>query len=198
MPLPAGVSEDGYVGAPAGAPVEVVRAETNDLLVPANSEIVLEGWVEGEELAPEGPMGEYHGYAFPEGGLQPVFHVEAVTCWIVVSVERARRSELAFSDDELAELITETLFASHPGWLVPKVIVVDDDIDVTDVSQVVWALATRHHPQTGTRLYPDTPDTPGLPVVPYLTTAEAKAGRGGKSVTNCPLPHGFPAARPTP
>ncbi|MFJ5881518.1 UbiD family decarboxylase [Kitasatospora cineracea] len=241
MPLPAGVSEDGYVGALAGAPVEVVRAETNDLLVPANSEIVLEGWVAAEELAPEGPMGEYHGYAFPEGRLQPVFHVEAVTfrdepilpvcaaglppeenhtiwgtmvsaaaldvlrraglpvdfawcsyeaatCWIVVSVERARRSEFAGPDGELVDRIADVLFASHAGWLVPKLIVVDDDIDVTDVSQVVWALATRHHPQTGTRLRPD---TPGIPMVPYLTPAEAAAGRGGKSVTDCLLPPGF-------
>lgn len=45
MPLPAGVSEAEYVGALCGAPLELVKCETNDLLVPSTSEIVLEGTI---------------------------------------------------------------------------------------------------------------------------------------------------------
>ncbi|OJD33784.1 3-octaprenyl-4-hydroxybenzoate carboxy-protein [Diplodia corticola] len=65
MPLPDGVSEAGYVGAMAGTPLDVVRCETNELRVPASSEIVLEGTLSTDDFAPEGPFGEMHGYVFP-------------------------------------------------------------------------------------------------------------------------------------
>lgn len=49
-------------GAIRGEPIEVVRCETNDLLVPATSEIVVEGEVDADDFKPEGPFGEYTGY----------------------------------------------------------------------------------------------------------------------------------------
>jgi 4-hydroxy-3-polyprenylbenzoate decarboxylase len=65
------------------------------------------------------------------------------------------------------------------------IILVADDIDITDIDQVVWAMATHYHPGTGEHLYPD---TPGIPVVPYLTADEVRTGRGGKSVMSCLQP----------
>lgn len=61
MPLPDGLSEAEYIGSLVGQPLEVVKCETNDLMVPANSEIVLEGFCSITETAPEGPFGEMHG-----------------------------------------------------------------------------------------------------------------------------------------
>ncbi|MFJ8932171.1 UbiD family decarboxylase [Streptomyces sp. NPDC102364] len=238
MPLPAEVNEDGYVGALAGSPVDVVRTELHDLHVPANSEIVLEGWISPDETAPEGPMGEYHGYSFAESKPQPVFHVETVThrdepilpvcvaglppeenhtiwgtmisatsldllrssglpvsmawcsyeaatCWIAVSVDIGRLAGMRMSERQLADAVAEVLFGSHTGWLVPKVILVADDIDVTDIDQLVWAMATRYHPGTGEYVYPE---APGIPMVPYLTPEEVRTGRGGKAVISCLLP----------
>jgi len=49
-------------GGIAGEPVEVVRCKTVDLLVPAHSEIVIEGIIPTDELEPEGPFGEFTGY----------------------------------------------------------------------------------------------------------------------------------------
>ena len=45
-----------------GQPLNVVRAKTVDLLVPAEAEIVIEGFINTECLEPEAPFGEYHGY----------------------------------------------------------------------------------------------------------------------------------------
>jgi 4-hydroxy-3-polyprenylbenzoate decarboxylase len=45
-------------------PIEMVKCETNDLLVPATSEIVIEGTVSISEMLAEGPYGEYAGYHF--------------------------------------------------------------------------------------------------------------------------------------
>lgn len=61
MPLPDGVSEAEYIGSLVGTALEVTKCETNDLLVPANSEIVFEGFCSVTETAPEGPFGEMHG-----------------------------------------------------------------------------------------------------------------------------------------
>lgn len=62
MPLPDGCTEAGYIGAMTGHAIDVVKCETNDLYVPANAEIVLEGTMSITETGPEGPFGEMHGY----------------------------------------------------------------------------------------------------------------------------------------
>lgn len=65
MPLPDHLSEADYIGAMTGTPLDVVKCETNNLYVPATSEIVFEGTLSTSETAPEGPFGEMHGYVFP-------------------------------------------------------------------------------------------------------------------------------------
>ena len=55
-------SEYEFAGGIAGEPVEVVRCRTVDLLVPAYSEIVIEGIIPTDEMEPEGPFGEFTGY----------------------------------------------------------------------------------------------------------------------------------------
>ncbi|MCH6578055.1 MAG: UbiD family decarboxylase, partial [Proteobacteria bacterium] len=60
--LPAGVDEFHVSGALAGSPLNVVKAKTVDLLVPAEAEVVIEGFVDTEYLEPEAPFGESHGH----------------------------------------------------------------------------------------------------------------------------------------
>lgn len=61
IPLPDGLSEAEYFGSLVGSPLEVVKCETNGLYVPANSEIVFEGFCSVTERVREGPFGEMHG-----------------------------------------------------------------------------------------------------------------------------------------
>ncbi len=56
------MDEVGVAGGAAGEPIHMARAHSVDLLVPADSEIVIEGLVDTEYLEPEGPFGESHGY----------------------------------------------------------------------------------------------------------------------------------------
>jgi UbiD family decarboxylase len=60
--MPENLDEVWVAGALAGAPINVVRAKTVDLLVPAEAEIVIEGLIDTEFLEPEAPFGESHGY----------------------------------------------------------------------------------------------------------------------------------------
>jgi UbiD family decarboxylase len=77
--------EFAIMGALRQAPVPLVPCETVDLLVPADAEIVLEGYIDGDWEHVEGPYGEYTGcYGAPHRN--PVFKVTALT----------RRSEAIF------------------------------------------------------------------------------------------------------
>jgi UbiD family decarboxylase len=60
--LPESVDELYVAGALVGAPINVVKAKTVDLLVPAEAEIVIEGFIDTEYLEPEAPFGESHGH----------------------------------------------------------------------------------------------------------------------------------------
>ena len=60
--LPESLDELHVAGALVGAPINVVKAKTVDLLVPAEAEIVIEGFIDTEYLEPEAPFGESHGH----------------------------------------------------------------------------------------------------------------------------------------
>jgi len=60
--LPETMDEIHVAGALVGAPINVVKAKTVDLLVPAEAEIVIEGFIDTEYLEPEAPFGESHGH----------------------------------------------------------------------------------------------------------------------------------------
>ena len=77
-PVPPIIDEYLFSGILRGEPVEVVKCVTNDLLVPAHAEIVLEGYVEIGEMRWEGPFGDHTGY-YSLADDFPVFHVEAIT-----------------------------------------------------------------------------------------------------------------------
>jgi 4-hydroxy-3-polyprenylbenzoate decarboxylase len=76
--LPVGVDEIGVAGGLAGVPINVVRGRTVDLLIPAEAEVVVEGFVDPDYLEPEGPFGESHGYVALED-FNIVIDVTAIT-----------------------------------------------------------------------------------------------------------------------
>ncbi len=60
--LPETMDELYVAGGLVGSPINVVKAKTVDLLVPAEAEIVIEGYIHTDELEPEAPFGESHGH----------------------------------------------------------------------------------------------------------------------------------------
>lgn len=78
VPAPPEVEEFLVAGFLRGKPVEIVKCETVDLEVPAQAEIVLEGYVELGEMRTEGPFGDHTGFYTMEDQY-PVFHLTAIT-----------------------------------------------------------------------------------------------------------------------
>ncbi|HBY98717.1 MAG TPA: phenylphosphate carboxylase subunit beta [Chloroflexi bacterium] len=81
VPLPYQVSEYDIIGALRKEPVEVFKSDLTGLLLPAHAEIVLEGFVDPNDVRPEGPFGEYTGYysgADKEEWPKQVLHVTRI------------------------------------------------------------------------------------------------------------------------
>jgi len=78
VPAPPDIEEYLIAGFLRQKPVELVKCETVDLEVPATSEIVLEGYVNLDELRIEGPFGDHTGFYSLED-LYPVFHLTCIT-----------------------------------------------------------------------------------------------------------------------
>ena len=77
-PLPYGIDELFFAGFLRGKPVEVVKAKTVDILVPARAEIILEGYVEIGEEKIEGPFGDHTGH-YSVAANYPVFRLTCIT-----------------------------------------------------------------------------------------------------------------------
>jgi len=78
VPAPPDVEEYLIAGFLRGKPVELVKAETVDLEVPAHAEYILEGYVKLAELRTEGPFGDHTGF-YTMQEQYPVFHVTCIT-----------------------------------------------------------------------------------------------------------------------
>jgi UbiD family decarboxylase len=76
--LPVGLDEFTVAGGLAGSPINVVKAKTVDLVVPAEAEIVIEGLIDTEYCEPEAPFGESHGHVALEEYNMPM-RVTAIT-----------------------------------------------------------------------------------------------------------------------
>jgi UbiD family decarboxylase len=179
------ISKFEVVGGLFGEPMQLRRAETIDLDVPAWAEIVIEGEIVAGEREPEGPFGEFTGY-FSRRSTDNVFLARAVVvregAWFhSIASGRAPDHILPLGVLREAEIrnalrrvipgvravhvptsggASFTAYVSikqtRPGeakhaipvvlgvdHYLKLVVIVDDDIDVFDESDVLWAMATR-------------------------------------------------------
>ena len=191
-PVPEGISNFVFAGFLRGESVELVPARSVDLEVPANAEVVLEGYVDPVERTVEGPFGDHTGYySAPEPF--PVFHVTRIThrsrpvylttvtgkpptedAVLGKAVERVFRPVIRMVLPEVVDmnLPMEGLFINvgivsirkaypdhprkvmHALWglgqmmFVRYLIVVDDDVDVHDLSEVLYRVGLQADPGT--------------------------------------------------
>ena len=119
-PLPKHVGELMLAGFLKGSPVELVQCKTVDLQVPANAEIVLEGWVDRTDVGIEGPFGDHTGFYTPPEEF-PIFRLSAITMRrdaiypsIVVGKPPA--------EDEWLAKATERIFLPAIRMSVPEIV----------------------------------------------------------------------------
>lgn len=217
-PVPDSLSEYAFAGLLRGTKTEVVKSISNELEVPAGTEIVLEGYIDPKETALEGPYGDHTGY-YNEQEYFPVFTVTHITMRhkpIYHSTYTGRPpDEPAVLGEALNEVFIPILQKQFPEivdfYLPPEgcsyrlavvsmkkqyvghakrvmmgvwsflrqfmytkfVIVCDDDINIRDWKDVIWAMTTRCDPARDTTMIEHTP-------IDYLDFASPIAGLGSK------------------
>ena len=122
--------------------------------------------------------------------------LESACHWLLVAVHADWHASFPGSSKELAQKIGEVLFSTKTGFGIPKVILVEDDFDFTDVGQVVWAFASRAHPHHGEIYFENLPQN-NLPV--FLDPNEKFSYHASKVIHNCLLADRYSdAERPVP
>lgn len=181
-PLPPDIDEYLLAGYLNGAPVDFVECVSQPLEVPAQAEIIIEGYVDPNELRPEGPFGDHTGYYTPVE-MFPLFHVTAIThrtdpiypatvvgippmedAWMGKATERLFLPLIRLFLPEIVDvnmpvegvfhnLLLVSIRKRYPGqarkvifglWglallsLSKTIVVVDEWVDVQNLSQVAW------------------------------------------------------------
>jgi 4-hydroxy-3-polyprenylbenzoate decarboxylase len=222
-PVPDNLSEYQFAGLLRGAKTEVVKClgalqRNADLQVAASSEIVLEGYIDPNETALEGPYGDHTGY-YNEQAHFPVFTIERITmrknpiyhstytgkppdepAMLGVALNEVFVPLLQKQFPEIVDfylppegcsyrLATVSIKKQYPGhakrvmfgiWsflrqfmYTKTIIVVDDDVNIRDWKEVIWAMTTRVDAARDTLIAENTP-------IDYLDFASPVAGLGSK------------------
>jgi 4-hydroxy-3-polyprenylbenzoate decarboxylase len=193
--LPAGLSEYEWAGGVVGRPVPVARAPITGLPIPAYAEIVLEGFVDADDMRVEGPYGEFMGYYASGAPVLPTMEVQAVyhrrdpiilgcpqgkpphednqflayvrSCLVWDQLERAGVPDVRgvwcppiAANRFLTVVSIQQRYPGHArqagvlaaqvgaaAYMSRYIIVVDEDVDVTDMDEVLFAVFTRSDPK---------------------------------------------------
>jgi 4-hydroxy-3-polyprenylbenzoate decarboxylase len=190
-PVPEGMDKYLFSGIVRKRGIKLVKCNTMDLEVPANSEIVLEGYVDPDDIHMEGPFGDHTGYytppePYPSFNLtcvtrrkNPIYHTTVVgkpileDAYIGQVIERSFLPLIQMFQPEVVDfsmppaawfqgLAIISIKKRYPGqakkvmmglWgmgqlsLTKMFIAVDDDIDIHNMDEVLWAMTTRTDPK---------------------------------------------------
>lgn len=211
-PVPEGLDKYLFAGITRKKGIQTVKCKTVDLEVPANAEIVLEGYVDPFDVRAEGPFGDHTGYYTPQepyptftltGIMQrqkPIYLTTVVgkpileDAYIGKVIERSFLPLIRMFQPEVVDFAMPaagwfqgmaiiSIKKMYPGqakkvmmglWglgqlaLTKIFVVVDDDVNVQDMNDVIWAITTRADAARDTIIIDNTPtDTldPASPLV---------------------------------
>ncbi|MCX5780468.1 MAG: menaquinone biosynthesis decarboxylase [Firmicutes bacterium] len=195
-PLPKEIDELIFAGFLRKKPVEIVKCKTIDMEVPADAEIVLEGYIDPTESRIEGPFGDHTGY-YSLPGEYPVFHITCIThrkdaiypttivgkppqedCFLALASERIFLPLLKMQLGEVVDMhmpmegvfhncVLISIRKAYPGharkimnalWgmgqmmFAKYIVVVDHDVDVQNLSEVLWKVFNNADPKRDTMI----------------------------------------------
>ncbi|MEK6964688.1 MAG: menaquinone biosynthesis decarboxylase [Thermoproteota archaeon] len=211
-PVPEGLDKFVFAGIARKKGIKIVKCKTVDLEVPANAEIVLEGYVDPFDVKDEGPFGDHTGYYTPKepyptftltGMMQrkkPIYLTTIVgkpvleDAYIGKVIERSFLPLIRMFQPEVVDfsmpasgwfqgLAIISIKKRYPGqarkvmmglWglgqlsLTKIFVVVDDDVNVHDINDVIWAITTRADAARDVMIIDKTPTDTLDPASPLL------------------------------
>jgi 4-hydroxy-3-polyprenylbenzoate decarboxylase len=211
-PVPEGLDKYLFAGITRGKGIKLVDCQTVDIKVPASAEIVLEGYVDPEDINIEGPFGDHTGYYTPPEPY-PTFTLtgvmkrqDAIYLTTVVGkpiledayfgkvIERSFLPLIKIFQPEVCDfsmpaagwfqgLAIVSINKRYPGqakkvlmglWgmgqlsLTKIIVVVDNDINVHNINDVIWAVTTRVDPKRDITIIDNAPTDSLDPSSPFL------------------------------
>jgi UbiD family decarboxylase len=118
--------------------------------------------------------------------------LESANHWMVIAAEPDWHEKTKLESKEFALQLGVAIFKSKAGFGVAKIILIENDIDVTNPEEVVWAFASRAHPAHG-EIYLENEAQNILPV--FLETNERANFKITKVIHNCLLADRFPVEK---
>jgi len=211
-PVPEGMDKYFFAGITRKKGVKLIKCKTVDIQVPATSEIVLEGYVDPNEINIEGPFGDHTGYYTPPEpyptftltGMMmrhdPIFLTTVVgkpileDAYIGKVIERSFLPLIRMFHPEVTDfsmppagwfqgLAIIAIRKRYPGqakkvmmglWgmgqlsLTKIIVVVDDDVNIHNMNEVIWAVTTRSDPKRDVILIENTPTDTLDPASPLI------------------------------
>lgn len=223
--VPYGVNEVDVAGGLMQEPVELIKCETNDLYVPADAELIIEGEILPHERKTEGPFGEGPAYLVPgDANPRPFINVTAIThrnnaiipvnslgippdeAITVECIAWGADIKIALLDEGIPitgvyippesslyslvvgvkntyfgipQRVANCVWGNRNGQFIPKIFVVDDDIDPTNMDEVIHAFSVKCNPIRGIRI---DEGAFSCPLTPYLPVGLKDKGMGGGNV----------------
>lgn len=200
-PVPEGLDKYLFAGITRKRGIKTVKCQTIDLEVPANAELVLEGYVDPQDIREEGPFGDHTGYYTPKEpyptftltGIMrrknPIYLTTVVgkpvleDAYIGKVIERSFLPLIRMFHPEVVDFAMPpagwfqgfaivSIKKRYPGqakkvmmglWgtgqlsLTKMFVVVDDDVNVHDMDDVLWAITTRADPARDTIIIDNAP-----------------------------------------
>ena len=211
-PVPEGMDKYLFAGIVRKKGIRLVKCDSVDLEVPADAEIVLEGYVDPNDIRLEGPFGDHTGYYTPPEPY-PTFHLTRMMhrddpiylttvvgkpivedAYIGKVIERSFLPLIRMFHPEVIDfsmppagwfqgLAIVSIKKRYPGqakkvmlglWglgqlsLTKIIVVVDEDIDVHDMNDVIWAITTRVDPRRDIIIIDNAPTDTLDPASPLL------------------------------
>jgi 4-hydroxy-3-polyprenylbenzoate decarboxylase len=190
-PVPDSLSEYQFAGLLRGAKTEIVKCLSHDLQVPASAEIVLEGYIHPGETALEGPFGDHSTYTGKPPDEPAILGVALNEVFVPLLQKQFTEVVDFYLPPEgcsyrMAVVSMKKQYAGHAKrvmfgvWSFLRqfmytkfIIVTDDDVNIRDWKEVIWAITTRVDPARDTLIVENTP-------IDYLDFASPVSGLGGK------------------
>lgn len=211
-PVPEGLDKYVFAGTTRKTGIKTVKCKTIDLEVPANAEMILEGYVDPSDIRTEGPFGDHTGYYTPPEPY-PTFTLTGVMrrqkpiylttivgkpiledAYIGKVIERSFLPLIRMFHPEVVDfsmpasgwfqgMAIISIKKRYPGqakkvmmglWgmgqlsLTKFFVVVDEDINVHDLNDVIWAITTRSDAARDTIIINNTPTDTLDPASPFV------------------------------
>jgi len=116
--------------------------------------------------------------------------VPATMCWatleaafhfLVVTVAQSWRQQMGLNAAQLCQKVGQIVYDSKTGFGIPRIILLEDDVDASNTNEVIWAFATRSHPGRDIVFNHE----PMNPIPIFLDSKERHSYRSTKVVHNC-------------